>query len=224
MNPENSCHLFLHYVVVLVGLLNVLYWAIMEFVNRTAAAKAAGTEKSSIVNKEFGASTFFQVGSIISIYVVCSLFRVLNFTVLPITLLQETGNSNCFLISMVGCISTIFSLSAIALRTWSMRTLGNFFSRRLAIQGKEHQVVRDGPYAYVRHPGYAATILLYVPFSIVVSGDWIIGPVMLIQYLWVLLHIRIPTEEQMLLGSEHLGTEYKKYMGDVRSKIIPYIC
>ncbi|KAG2112102.1 Isoprenylcysteine carboxyl methyltransferase family-domain-containing protein [Suillus clintonianus] len=44
------------------------------------------------------------------------------------------------------------------LRWWCFRTLGRFFTFKLSVR-KEHKLVTSGPYAVVRHPSYAGTIL-----------------------------------------------------------------
>lgn len=42
---------------------------------------------------------------------------------------------------------------AACLRFWAMRTLGRHFSRVLKVQ-EGHQLITDGPYKYLLHPGY----------------------------------------------------------------------
>jgi protein-S-isoprenylcysteine O-methyltransferase Ste14 len=66
----------------------------------------------------------------------------------------------------------------LALRAWSMRTLGASYSRTLRT-GEAQPLIDDGPYRLVRHPGYAGSLLTWsgfamasrsLPVVVVVSG------------------------------------------------------
>lgn len=65
-----------------------------------------------------------------------------------------------------------------ALRVWSMRTLGSFYSRTLRTT-QDQTVVDTGPYRLIRHPGYAGALLVWTglaltscsaPAAILVTG------------------------------------------------------
>src|SRR5262245_59486515 len=43
--------------------------------------------------------------------------------------------------------------AGLAVRAWSMRVLGRFYTRTLRVVG-EQSVVTSGPYRVIRHPGY----------------------------------------------------------------------
>ncbi|KAI0635131.1 Isoprenylcysteine carboxyl methyltransferase family-domain-containing protein, partial [Trametes polyzona] len=45
-----------------------------------------------------------------------------------------------------------------AVRVWAYRTLGRFFTWQLAVKS-DHNLVTDGPYAWVRHPSYTGFIM-----------------------------------------------------------------
>jgi protein-S-isoprenylcysteine O-methyltransferase Ste14 len=55
--------------------------------------------------------------------------------------------------------------TGLGLRIWSMRTLGASYSRTLRTAG-EQDVVTDGPYRLVRHPGYAGSLLIWMGFAL----------------------------------------------------------
>lgn len=55
--------------------------------------------------------------------------------------------------------------SGLSLRVWSMRTLGAAYSRTLRTQGQQ-RVVESGPYRFVRHPGYAGSLLMWIGFAL----------------------------------------------------------
>lgn len=46
------------------------------------------------------------------------------------------------------------------LRVWCHRALGRFFTWQVAVRD-DHELITDGPYAYVRHPGYTAWLLIH---------------------------------------------------------------
>jgi protein-S-isoprenylcysteine O-methyltransferase Ste14 len=53
----------------------------------------------------------------------------------------------------------------LGLRAWSMRTLGRAYTRTLRIEDAQ-RVVDSGPYAWVRHPGYAGSLLVWTGFAL----------------------------------------------------------
>jgi protein-S-isoprenylcysteine O-methyltransferase Ste14 len=51
------------------------------------------------------------------------------------------------------------------LRTWATTTLGRSYSRTLQVQ--HHQpLVEDGPYRFLRHPGYCGSLLVWTGFAL----------------------------------------------------------
>jgi protein-S-isoprenylcysteine O-methyltransferase Ste14 len=53
----------------------------------------------------------------------------------------------------------------LGLRAWSMRTLGSSYKRTLRTEDAQH-VVDTEPYALVRHPGYAGSLLVWTGFAL----------------------------------------------------------
>jgi protein-S-isoprenylcysteine O-methyltransferase Ste14 len=53
----------------------------------------------------------------------------------------------------------------LGLRWWSMRTLGRAYTRTLRADDGQH-VIDTGPYAVVRHPGYAGSLLIWTGFAL----------------------------------------------------------
>lgn len=66
-------------------------------------------------------------------------------------------------------------VAGIALRRWSVATLGRFFTTTVEIQ-PDHQVIETGPYALVRHPSYLGGLLSVVGIGLGL-GDWATGRV-----------------------------------------------
>lgn len=101
------------------------------------------------------------------------------------------------------------------LGTWSMAA-NRFFSATVRIQSdRNHIVVSNGPYGYIRHPGYTGGIIsnLMVPM---VLGSW----VALIMATLVAIGYTLRTLfEDRTLQKELTG--YKEYSKKVRYRLIP---
>jgi len=106
--------------------------------------------------------------------------------------------------------------AGLALRAWSMRTLGRSYSRTLRVEGAKH-IVESGPYRFVRHPGYAGSLLIWTGFALtsrslpVVEG---VGGLLALAY-----HRRVAAEEA-LLRRELPG--YDAYSRRTK-RLIPYV-
>lgn len=94
----------------------------------------------------------------------------------------------------------------VALRLSAILTLDRFFTFVVGI-ADDHQVIRDGPYRVVRHPGYAGALLALLGFGIALE-NWLSAVVMLVVPPLVLA-VRIRFEESALVGA--LGEEYRSY-------------
>jgi protein-S-isoprenylcysteine O-methyltransferase Ste14 len=105
-----------------------------------------------------------------------------------------------------------------ALCFWAM-AVNRFFSSVVRIQAERGQyVVTAGPYAYVRHPGYLAGILIMVA-SGPALGSWLAAALLVISSLPFLIH-RAITEDRVLRG-ELPG--YSDYASRVRWRLLPGI-
>jgi protein-S-isoprenylcysteine O-methyltransferase Ste14 len=114
------------------------------------------------------------------------------------------------------CLFTVAAGYALAL--WAMR-VNRFFSSVIRIQTDRGQhVVTTGPYAFVRHPGYTAGILI-VAASGPALGSWLAAAFVVIFSLPFLLH-RAVTEDR-ILQAELAG--YSDYAAQVRWRLLPGI-
>jgi protein-S-isoprenylcysteine O-methyltransferase Ste14 len=105
-----------------------------------------------------------------------------------------------------------------ALALWAMR-VNRFFSSVIRIQTDRGQyVVATGPYAFVRHPGYTAGILI-IAASGPALGSWLAAALLVIFSLPFLLH-RAITEDR-ILQIELAG--YSDYATRVRWRLVPGI-
>ncbi len=99
----------------------------------------------------------------------------------------------------------VFGFGA-ALRWWSIRHLGRFFTVDVAV-ATDHHVVDDGPYRFVRHPSYSGLLLQFLGFSLIPG---MLLPVLIIMLpTFAALWYRIRVEEEALRGA--LGEAYAAY-------------
>ena len=104
------------------------------------------------------------------------------------------------------------------LALWAMR-VNRFFSSVIRIQTDRGQhVVTTGPYAFIRHPGYTAGILI-IAASGPALGSWLAAALLVIFSLPFLLH-RAITEDR-ILQAELAG--YSDYAARVRWRLFPGI-
>jgi protein-S-isoprenylcysteine O-methyltransferase Ste14 len=93
-----------------------------------------------------------------------------------------------------------------------------FFSGVVRIQYERgHEVVSRGPYAWIRHPGYAAAILWYFATPVFLNTLWAFVPAIL---LTTVLIIRTRLEDQTL---QDRLEGYSDYATQVRYRLVPGI-
>ena len=85
--------------------------------------------------------------------------------------------------------------------------LGDNWSVNLELRAA-HQLVTHGVYGLVRHPMYAAFLLLGVAQALLLP-NWLAGTAALVTVALMCL-VRIPTEEAMMC--EHFGQTYREYI------------
>lgn len=115
----------------------------------------------------------------------------------------------------VKVLSLLLILAGYALGSWAL-VENRFFSGVVRIQtDREHQVVSSGPYARLRHPGYAGALLVYWFTPLFLDSTWALIPAL---FLTVALLIRTRLEDETL-QQELAG--YADYARRVRYRIVP---
>lgn len=61
----------------------------------------------------------------------------------------------------------------LGVRLCSMRALGRAYSRTLRT-GEEQEVITTGPYRFVRHPGYAGSLMIWTGFALASGNAWVL--------------------------------------------------
>jgi protein-S-isoprenylcysteine O-methyltransferase Ste14 len=114
-------------------------------------------------------------------------------------------------------LGIVLVLLSISLSTWAM-SVNKFFEASVRIQeDRNHYVITDGPYQYIRHPGYSAVIPWAIGFPLTV-GSILAFYVGLVLILAIALRTYL---EDNTLQKELKG--YVEYTQTVRYRLIPYI-
>jgi protein-S-isoprenylcysteine O-methyltransferase Ste14 len=93
----------------------------------------------------------------------------------------------------------------------------NSYASRIIEVEPQQRVITTGPYAFVRHPMYAAALLMYIFSPLALGSYWAMIPSILL--LWLLV-ARIRNEESVLLR-ELQG--YREYTQKTRYRLVPHV-
>jgi len=114
-------------------------------------------------------------------------------------------------------VGYVLLIGGIAVTTWA-QAVNPFFEPGVRIQRERaQQVITSGPYKFVRHPGYAAAIAMFVGIPLALASWWGLLPAGLAI---ALLVVRTGLEDR-LLQAELFG--YSDYAGRTRHRLVPGI-
>lgn len=108
-------------------------------------------------------------------------------------------------------------VAGMVLRKHCWRVLGEFFTPTVTI-AKEHKVVDQGAYKWVRHPSYSGAIMTSIGLSLALGNYGSIA-VMVVGTIAIYIY-RIEAEETALEGA--LGEAYAKFKSN-RQRLIPFV-
>ena len=120
-------------------------------------------------------------------------------------------------------VGAVLILSAMALRWWGMKALGQLWeiqlvgARQWTLQSKNITLIKSGPYQHMRHPVYAGLILELIGIPLMANAFWTLGFVLLVNVPLQILRIRL--EEKQLL--QIVGGDYASYMDECLA-LIPW--
>ena len=137
--------------------------------------------------------------------VVASMVKDVSLTRIPVSV----GLSNM--------LSVTLMVSGLTLRWVSIFTLGRYFTVNIAIQ-PDHQVIRTGPYRFIRHPSYTGMLIAFFGLG-VFFANWLSLLVILMPITLATLY-RIKKEEDILL--KVLGQPYQAYSTQTK-RLIPWL-
>lgn len=115
--------------------------------------------------------------------------------------------------SLLGLSLTILGF---AFAIWARVFLGGNWSSAVTIKA-DHELVRNGPYALVRHPIYSGTLLALLGTSIVFHA--MRG---LLAFGVAFLALRIKSRREEVFMMQEFGAEYVGYMKTVKA-LIPFV-
>lgn len=118
--------------------------------------------------------------------------------------------------SLFGVLGTILSVSGLLIAISARRTLGRNWAPKVELK-KDHELVTDGIYLYVRHPIYLGMSLMSLG-TLLVSQSWIVFCFFL--YVIKIFVSRIKEEEQLMLKTfPETYPRYKKHS----KALIPFV-
>lgn len=108
-------------------------------------------------------------------------------------------------VAWIGWLGVVLSFAGAAIAIWARHTLGQFWSARVTLK-EGHELIRTGPYAFVRHPIYTGMFTACVGTALV-EGEW---RGVLACLLLLAAHSRKAMREEKLLTGE-FGDQYRSY-------------
>lgn len=117
---------------------------------------------------------------------------------------------------LVAYVGLALTLGGIAFAIWARLLLGTNWSSTVTLK-ENHQLVRSGPYAIVRHPIYSG-LLLAILGTAIAWGE-VRGLLALILAIigW---RLKFRVEESFMMGQ--FGSEYAQYKREVKA-LIPFV-
>jgi protein-S-isoprenylcysteine O-methyltransferase Ste14 len=104
----------------------------------------------------------------------------------------------------------------LAFSVWARVHIGRNWSATVTVK-QDHELIRSGPYALVRHPIYTGLLLAFIGTAIV-RGEWrgVLALLIVFAALWRKLRL----EERWMI--ETFGEEYRRYR-ERTAALIPYV-
>ncbi|WP_337043834.1 methyltransferase family protein [Emticicia sp. 17c] len=116
----------------------------------------------------------------------------------------------------VSIVAFLLALLGLITACWARYLLGRNWS--LSVQKKQdHELIRSGPYKWVRHPIYTGLLLLFTGTALLV-GDYrgILAVVIMVVAFW----LKLRKEEQVM--AELFGEQYEAYRQQTKA-LIPFV-
>lgn len=101
------------------------------------------------------------------------------------------------------------------------RTFTNLGNQWHVIGRREKpRVVQTGPYAVVRHPLYTQMLVQQVLSAVMF---WSYAPLVGLGIIAGAFAVKIPIEEDLIMGDPAIAAEYRAYMHRVPARVIPFL-
>ena len=115
-----------------------------------------------------------------------------------------------------GGAGVALTLAGLAFSAYARGYLGKNWSSMVMIK-EGHQLIRTGPYRYVRNPMYSGMVVAYLGLVIALGIVAILAALVIF---FAALWIKITAEQELL--EEKFGDEYRQYRRHVKA-IIPFV-
>ena len=106
-----------------------------------------------------------------------------------------------------------FVAAGLAFSVWARIHLGRNWSGTVTVK-QDHELVRDGPYRYVRHPIYTGLLLAFIGCAIA-RNEW--RGVLAIAIIYAGFWRKLKLEERWM--TEQFGDGYRRYIAEVPALI-----
>lgn len=113
---------------------------------------------------------------------------------------------------LAATVALVVALSGMGLRIWAVLTLGRYFTWHIDVYD-DHQVIRTGPFRWIRHPAYCGAFFLFVA-TLVFLHAWVGALLSATFQLWAYVR-RIRHEESLMV--ERMGEPYVAYIREVKA-------
>jgi protein-S-isoprenylcysteine O-methyltransferase Ste14 len=107
-------------------------------------------------------------------------------------------------------VGIALSALGVAFSLWAIGSLGRHYDLVLEVH-EDHELIRRGPYALVRHPVYTGLALHFAGLCLATGNVLLIAGTLLVTY--PAFYLRARAEETLL--RERFGAEYEEYARDV---------
>lgn len=114
----------------------------------------------------------------------------------------------------IAIVALVGMIIGLGLRIWAVLTLGRFFTWFITVYS-DHQVIRSGPFRFIRHPAYCGALILFVS-TLIFLHAWVGAALSLIFQLFAYVR-RIRYEEALMI--ERLGDDYAEYTREVKALV-----
>jgi protein-S-isoprenylcysteine O-methyltransferase Ste14 len=116
---------------------------------------------------------------------------------------------------MAHLLGFVLTIAGYALFLWALDS-NSFFSEGVRIQSEHgHIVAREGPYRFIRHPGYAGAILTSLATPLLLGSTPALIPAVLFSALYILRTVL----EDRTLQADLPG--YREYTGETPYRLLP---
>ena len=143
------------------------------------------------------------------------LWAVLGLLLAPLLNHFHLGQLKCS--GNVGWFGVAVATAGVGLRLWANQTLGAFYTRTLRVEHNQ-SIIQQGPYRFIRHPGYLGSLLLWSGVALSTMNGLVLGAIGTM--MCFVYHQRIQAEEEMLTTWN--AEDYRAYCS--RSwRLLPFV-